>query len=112
MAGVCAAVAAAAGGKQAGGWFYGSNDALCHNKHSDKHAYDNHCGHGAWGAGAVVDVCLDMDAREVWFGLNGGPLKPGFTGLPGRVYPAVSLRSPGRLLVRFRAASWLVADGL
>uniref|UniRef100_A0A383WG26 SPRY domain-containing protein n=1 Tax=Tetradesmus obliquus TaxID=3088 RepID=A0A383WG26_TETOB len=99
------------GGKQAGGWFYGSNDALCHDRHSDKHAYDKHAGHGPWGApGTVVDVCLDMDARELWFGVNGAQLKLGFTGLPARVQPAVSMRAPGQLLVRFRAASLLTAE--
>lgn len=101
----------AAGGKQAGGWFYGSNDALCHDRHSDKHAYDKHAGHGPWGApGTVVDVCLDMDARQLWFGVNGAQLKLGFTGLPARVQPAVSMRAPGQLLVRFRAASLLTAE--
>ncbi|WIA19580.1 hypothetical protein OEZ85_005521 [Tetradesmus obliquus] len=99
------------GGKQAGGWFYGSNDALCHDRHSDKHAYDKHAGHGPWGApDTVVDVCLDMDARELWFGVNGAQLKLGFTGLPARVQPAVSMRAPGQLLVRFRAASLLTAE--
>ncbi|KAF6258866.1 hypothetical protein COO60DRAFT_1516486 [Scenedesmus sp. NREL 46B-D3] len=99
------------GGKQAGGWFYGSNDALCHDRHSDKHAYDQHAGHGPWGTpGAVVDVCLDMDARELWFGVNGAQLKLGFSGLPARVQPAVSVRAPGELLVRFRAASMLTAE--
>jgi hypothetical protein len=100
-----------AGGKQAGGWFYGSNDALCHDRHSDKHAYDKHAGHGPWGTpGAVIDICLDMDARELWFGVNGAQLKLGFTGLPARVQPAVSVRAPGQLLVRFRAASMLTAE--
>jgi hypothetical protein len=100
-----------AGGKQAGGWFYGSNDALCHDRHSDKHAYDKHAGHGPWGTpGAVIDVCLDMDARELWFGVNGAQLKLGFTGLPARVQPAISVRAPAQLLVRFRAASVLTAE--
>jgi hypothetical protein len=104
-------VTSAAGGKQAGGWFYGSNDALCHDRHSDKHAYDKHAGHGPWGTpGAVVDVCLDIDARELWFGVNGAQLKLGFTGLPARVQPAISVRAPGQLLVRFRAASMLTAE--
>lgn len=98
------------GGKQPGGWFYGSNDALCHNKQSDRHAYTKHCGNGKWGECAVVDVCLDMDAREVWFGVDGAEPKLGFSGLPDRVYPAVSLRAPAQLLVRFRAASWIMSE--
>lgn len=139
------------GGKQPGGWFYGSNDvsvvlwlgvwvaegtnggdldltvraaalpacitalpaplqALCHNKQSDRHAYTKHCGNGKWGDGAVIDVCLDMDVREVWFGLDGCEPRLGFTGLPDKVYPAVSLRAPAQLLVRFRAASCLIAE--
>lgn len=52
------------GGKQAGGWLYGSNDALC-SAVSDKHAYSKTCGHGKWGDGAVVAVFLDMDAHKV-----------------------------------------------
>jgi hypothetical protein len=58
----------------------------------------------------VVDVLLDMDAREVWFGLDGGEPRLGFSGLPARVFPAVSLRAPAQLLVRFRAASCLTAE--
>lgn len=84
--------------------------ALCHNKQSDRHAYTKHCGNGKWGDGAVVDVCLDMDAREVWFGVDGAEPKLGFSGLPDRVYPAVSLRAPAQLLVRFRAASWIMSE--
>lgn len=98
------------GGKQSSGWFYGSNDALCHNRHSDRHAYEQHCGFGKWGEGDVVDVYLDMDLKQVWFSVNGGEAKLGFSNLPERVYPAVSLRAPAELVVRFRAASWMMAQ--
>lgn len=94
------------GGRERGGWYYGSNDALCHAATTDHRAYMHYCGHGKWGDGAVVTVYLDMDAREVWFAVNGAEPRPGFTGLPGCVYPSVSLRAPGRLSFRFRPHMW------
>jgi hypothetical protein len=93
------------GGKQPGGWLYGSNDALC-SAVSDKHAYSKTCGHGKWGDGAVVTVFLDVDARGVWFAVNGSEPKFGFGGLPPRVYPTVSVRAPAVLAFHFRAGSW------
>ena len=53
---------------------------------------------------------LDMDAREVWFSVDGAEAKLGFSGLPERVYPAVSLRAPAEVVVRFRAASWFMGQ--
>ena len=94
------------GGRQAGGWFYGSNDALCHQASPEQHAYQRYCGHYKWGEQAVVTVYLDMDAREVWFALDGSEPKLGFTELPGRVYPSVSIRAPALLGFRFRPGSY------
>jgi hypothetical protein len=94
------------GGRERGGWYYGSNDALCHAATTDHRAYMHYCGHGKWSDGAVVTVYLDMDAREVCFALNGSEPRPGFTDLPACVYPSVSLRAPGRLSFRFRPHMW------
>lgn len=96
------------GGKQAGGYLYGSNDALC-SAVSDRHAYSKTCGLGKWGDGAVVTVFLDMDARRVWFALNGSEPRPGFSGLPARVFPTVSVRAPAALAFYFRAGAWAAA---
>ena len=92
------------GGKQAGGYLYGSNDALC-SAVSDRHAYSKTCGLGKWGDGAVVTVFLDMDARRVWFALNGSEPRPGFSGLPARAFPTVSVRAPAALRAKAKEAA-------
>eukprot|EP00877_Chromochloris_zofingiensis_P008521 jgi/Chrzof1/3922/Cz13g13150.t1 len=94
------------GGKQAGGWFYGSNDALCHNSQSDKHAYTHLCGHGKWGEGAVITCFADLEARQMWIAVNGSEPKLAFSDLPEAIYPAVSIRAPAQLAFRFRNSSW------
>lgn len=96
------------GGKQPGGWFLGSNDALCHNRGcAERSAYDELAGLGKWSAGSTLDLMLDMDAHELWISLDGSPPVLAFDGLPAALHPAVSLRAPGALAVRFRSSSWL-----
>jgi hypothetical protein len=100
------------GGRQPGGWFYGSNDALCHHALQEQHTYQRYCGLDKWGEHSVITVYLDMDAREVWFALDGSEPKLGFTNLPGRVYPSVSIRSPAVLGFRFRPRSFSQGGGM
>ncbi|GBF92383.1 hypothetical protein Rsub_05585 [Raphidocelis subcapitata] len=93
------------GGKQAGGYLYGSNDALC-SAVNEKAAYTKLCGHGKWGDGAVVTIFLDCDEHKIWFAVNGSEPRFGFGGLPELLYPTVSIRAPAVLAFHFRAGSW------
>lgn len=123
------------GGKHSGGWFVGSNDALCHHAQSDRSAYATLCGLGKWGEqGVVVGVFLDCDAGECYFGLLSSPsssasssssseLRPGFRCLPTTaaadeedgeerrpLHAAASIRAPAQLAFRFRPWSWLQGE--
>ena len=77
------------------------------------------CGRGMSGDSQVIVVALDMDAGQIWFGLNGqwfeagepaAGTHPTFQGLNGIVFPAVSSRHGGGgtagLFSRVTSDSW------
>jgi len=56
----------------------------------------------AFGDGTTVTVHLDMNQRTCGFTINGVKYENAFTGLPAKVYPAASLRYPGKVRLQLR----------
>ena len=48
---------------------------------------------------------VDMEERQLWVRAGGGPVKLAFEGLPEVVYPAVSIRAPGQVRMKFRTGA-------
>ncbi|CAD7695084.1 unnamed protein product [Ostreobium quekettii] len=96
-------------GKQSGGWMFGSNGSLCHATMQDNGPYTQKYG-APFREDHVVTVKLDMNRRELGFGVNGEDFGVAFTNLPDRVYPAVSCRHPGQLRLCFGEEIWTLLD--
>ncbi|CAB5356878.1 unnamed protein product [Rhizophagus irregularis] len=83
-------------GNQPTGWVLGSDGSYCN---SGKRI-GNYC--SRFGDGAKITVHLDMDNRTCAFTVNGTkyPKVSSWDNLPSKLYPVVSLASPGRFRIQ------------
>ncbi|PKK79448.1 BTB-domain-containing protein [Rhizophagus irregularis] len=88
-------------GKQAYGWVFGSNGAICHNTQEENGPYTNKYGK-EFKKNDRITVHLDMGERTCSFSINGERYPIAFRDLPNEIYPAVSLRTPGRARIEPR----------
>lgn len=98
-------------GKQKSGWMFGSNGTLCHDTQQDNGPYSTRYG-TAFRDQAQLTAKLDMNKRELGFSINGIDYGVAFTNLPGRVYPAVSCRTPGVIRISFGDKLWALIDNI
>ncbi|CAB4440186.1 unnamed protein product [Rhizophagus irregularis] len=77
------------------GWVFGSNGVICHNTHSYRIKYGQ-----TFKEKDRITVHLDMEKRTCSFSVNGKRYPIAFRNLPDEVYPAVSLRAPGRARIK------------
>ncbi|CAI2169008.1 7185_t:CDS:2 [Funneliformis geosporum] len=92
-------------GKQAYGWVLGSNGVLCHNTQKDNGPYTNQYGNEFF-ENARITVHLDMNERTCSFSIDGQRYPVAFSNLPDEIYPAVSLKSPGKARIEpFRSSA-------
>ncbi|PKK79449.1 hypothetical protein RhiirC2_727236 [Rhizophagus irregularis] len=82
-------------GKQAYGWVFGSNGVICHNTQQENGPYTNKYGK-EFKENDRITVHLDMGKRTCSFSINGKRYPIAFRDLPDEIYPAVSLKAPGR----------------
>lgn len=98
-------------GKQKAGWMFGSNGTLCHDTQQDNGPYSHRYG-ASFREGAQLTVKLDMNKRELGFAVNGVDYDVAFTNLPGRVYPAISCRTPGAIRISLGSKIWSLVDNI
>ncbi|GES82566.1 hypothetical protein GLOIN_2v1696277 [Rhizophagus clarus] len=82
-------------GKQEYGWVFGSNRVICYNTQEENGPYTNKYGI-EFKENDIITVHLDMRGRTCSFSINGKRYPVAFCNLPDEIYPAVSLRAPGR----------------
>ncbi|RIA90135.1 concanavalin A-like lectin/glucanase domain-containing protein [Glomus cerebriforme] len=87
-------------GKHAYGWVFGSKGVTRHNskieKDKDKSKYGQ-----KFKENDRITVHLDMKKRTCSFSVNGTNYPVAFRNLPNRVYPAVSLKAPGKARIDY-----------
>ena len=78
-------------GRQAYGWLLGSNGVICHNISDYKNKYGQ-----MFGENDRITVHLNMEEKTCSFSINGKRYPIAFRDLPDEIYPAVSLKTPGK----------------
>ncbi|CAG8654181.1 22208_t:CDS:1 [Dentiscutata erythropus] len=83
------------------GYTLGSNGSLAHNRGpNNEKSLKNSISYGSkFGKNSCITVHLDMGSRTLSFSINGIKYGSAFTDLPREVYPAVSLKKPGKVRI-------------
>ncbi|CAG8714736.1 33599_t:CDS:1 [Gigaspora margarita] len=83
------------------GYTLGSNGSLAHNRGpNNEKSLKNSIIYGTkFGKNSCITVHLDMGNRTLSFSINGVKYGDAFTDLPSEVYPAVSLKRPGKVRI-------------
>ncbi|CAG8741170.1 16008_t:CDS:1, partial [Cetraspora pellucida] len=83
------------------GYTLGSNGSLAHNRGpNNEKSLKNSTIYGTrFGKNSRITVHLDMGNRTLSFSINGIKYGDAFTDLPSEVYPAVSLKKPGKVRI-------------